>query len=866
MSGVNRVKRVKIYLLTLLSLVVALTSLPLYSAAAEADGPQIVRADSYSPDLVSITYDQPIAATGDNSTISDAQLGKFSFGDPSLKAVYGYVAQNQLFLTLNKAVARDAQYIDIDAAAGAVTGLTGQPSGTVNDYRVLTLSGRLMLQDELDPVGSGITLDRIVKHSNSPDFSNLVGAPGIDREDVRFALTLMDTSLYIYALQSTVPYAESKLPQAAEWNVPAVVVEALRTEINEAKALLANPAKTQRQLDAAYLDLYYAQLQIVPGPQVHSSSSSVPKGNLIDAWSSHDGKVYLVPATQSIGSVADLEQHKVLSAAVTSGLTVKLSSASLTVGESYKLYAVSADNRISHASAIITITEALSPWLQSRGTIASIRIGTMDSKPFVYVPKGITVGELIAGLLSNHDIVVKNGTADVPVTAEVTGDMGVVLGTTTVEYDIRMSVGVSSWSELQAAFANASAEGIIVNGTIANAAEELVLPSRHLWFIGGVSEAVIEAKRFKSSSGSTRDGSVKLIANASTDAELRDELLGGISSHIRLTGVDSFGGGLLSRQFPGGGKQYFANEAAAYVANSEQLLAAWNAGESRIYLTNSITVSNTLSLDSGPSELVASSSVSLTADSYSGAWNGSLMNVTIIGVPQVAKSAYLKSMFPGPPSGLPDRFSDSMIVIEFDQPLGGNGRERVEQAVTDAVYNYEYYYSTYVEPEDAEIASVLDFEWAADYEQGNPDLRIRNNINDVTLEFRENVYAQLGEATDAPYVKILDPTPFMAMVHSPDTTTLTELVLSFSENLHNDTMAATTPEEIIDEIIIGEMAISPTSISWEEDEWDGMKLIIGVESVSYYEEPIAIKFISGRVRNATGEDSISLATMMNLFN
>jgi hypothetical protein len=624
---INRVKRVRIHFLSLLALIVALTSLPLYSAAA-AGGPKIVRADIYSPDLISIAYDQPIAATGDNSTISGAQLAKFSFGDPSLKAVYGSVAQNRLFMTLNKAVSRDNHYIDMDVEAGAVTNVTGLASESVDDFRVTTLQGRLALQQELDPNGTGITLDRVAKRSKAPGVTNLIGAPGIDKEDIRFALSLMDTSIYIYALQSMVPYAESKLPLAAEWKVPADVVQALQTEINEAKALLNDPAKTQRQLDAAYLDLYYAHLLIVQGPQAWGTSGSVQKGQPITAGSTQDGKVYLVPASKAISSVADLEQQKVLSAAVTSGVSVTLSSSSLTVGESYKLYAVSLDNRISVPFYVITITAAAPPLLVSNGTIPTLRVGVMDGQPYVYVPKGLTVGELLAGLSSNYDLKVKNGNADVSASTMVTGEMAVALGTTTVTYDVRMSATVSTWGELVTALLSASNEGIVVQGSIVNATTELVIP-RHVWFITGSSDAVIEAKRFKTSIYPAQDASLKLISNASTDVELRQELLSGTPTHIRLTGVDSFGGGLLARKFVDGKPPYFANQAAAYVADSNQLLTAWNAGETKIYLADSITA-DTLSLDSGPSALVASSPVLLRVNNASGTWSGNLTNVTIV--------------------------------------------------------------------------------------------------------------------------------------------------------------------------------------------------------------------------------------------
>ena len=857
MNVVNRVQRVRIYFLTLLSIVVTLTSLPLYAAAAEADGPRVVGADSYSPDLVSITYDQPIAATGDN-TISDTQLAKFSFGDPSIKAVYGYVAHNRLMLTLNKAVARNIHVIDIDAEAGAVTSLTGHSSDAVNDYRVITLSGRLKLQDELGPNGTGITLDRIVKRSK--EVANLVGAPGIDREDIRFALTLMDTSIYIYALQSMVPYAESRLTMAAEWNVPAVVVESLQTEINEAKTLLADPAKTQRQLDAAYLELYYAHLLIVPGPQVYGSSGSVVKGDPIAAGSTHDGVIYLVPASQAIGSVADLEQYKVLSAAVTSGVSVQLSSAALTIGESYKLYAVNADNRISEPSDIITITAtapAPTPTLGSNGTVAHIRVGISDNTPFVYVPVGTSVGELLSGLTSDYTLKVKtdaSGTDDALPTAAVTGDMVVHLETTTVFYDIRMSEHVSTWSDLETAIANEGIEGFIVNSAIANPTAALTLPARNIWLMSGTSNVSIEALRFNADGGFSRDGDLRLIANASGDAEL-SEVMYGPATHIRLTDMSDFGGGLLlARQNVGTNEvQYFANEEAAYVSTGSQFLSAWHAGESMIYLTNAITLPGTLSLNSGPSTLVADSPVTLTADAYTGSWSGFLSNVAIIDIPHVKTLAYLDNDYePSLPSQLPYRGSDSMIVIEFDQPLGTEGRRNVEASVTEAVYDIHYYRSVYGEA--LESTPLLDFEWGDDVTPGDTSLRIRNNY-EVLLEFHDNIYAQLGEEPDAPFVKIFDQRPFMTMVEWPESYTVTEMVVLFSEDLHSDTIAVTAPERLIDKMYVGGKPILPTSIHWNTDE-EGIRLVIGANQFSYDGEPIVIKFIPGRVRDETGEDSL----------
>ncbi|CAH1199331.1 hypothetical protein PAECIP111893_01317 [Paenibacillus plantiphilus] len=222
------------------------------SAGATGSVVKPVKAMTTGENWIYITFDGQLTATDHGS--SSLPSSAFSIGLPDYTVNMATAVGDVVVLMLNKPLI-DVDSVDIGMEEGVVENAAGGAHNlAITGYKVVTPQGKLALKETLDPSGSGVTLNGIVKYVKTlPASSNIVGASGIDSEDVRYLLSIMDIG----------EVNKEELLGAIERmqifiDGPLGTVEA-RQELADlaaaAQTLVDNASATQRQVDSKLVEL-----------------------------------------------------------------------------------------------------------------------------------------------------------------------------------------------------------------------------------------------------------------------------------------------------------------------------------------------------------------------------------------------------------------------------------------------------------------------------------------------------------------------------------------------------------------------------------------------------------------------------------
>jgi len=103
-----------------------------------------------------------------------------------------YASGASVYLVMNQSLVA-VDHVDIQLAAGVISAVEGGSNPLIN-YRIVTRQGELKLLDTLDPERKGFGMKEVVKLLNVLKPDNIVGKPGIDSEDARYLLSIMETT------------------------------------------------------------------------------------------------------------------------------------------------------------------------------------------------------------------------------------------------------------------------------------------------------------------------------------------------------------------------------------------------------------------------------------------------------------------------------------------------------------------------------------------------------------------------------------------------------------------------------------------------------------------------------------------------
>jgi len=102
-----------------------------------------------------------------------------------------YVSGTSVYLVMNQSLMA-VDHLDVQLAAGVVNAVEGGSNSSIN-YRIVTRQGELKLLDTLDPERKGFGMKEVVKLLNVLKPDNIIGNYGIDSEDARYLLSIMET-------------------------------------------------------------------------------------------------------------------------------------------------------------------------------------------------------------------------------------------------------------------------------------------------------------------------------------------------------------------------------------------------------------------------------------------------------------------------------------------------------------------------------------------------------------------------------------------------------------------------------------------------------------------------------------------------
>jgi len=96
-----------------------------------------------------------------------------------------------LLLVLAEPLA-EQELLEVSIEAGTV-GVNGNPAYELAGYRLMTPLGELRLMDRLDPQRTGFQIGHVVRYMRSPGAVSIVGTAGIDDQDARSLLALIES-------------------------------------------------------------------------------------------------------------------------------------------------------------------------------------------------------------------------------------------------------------------------------------------------------------------------------------------------------------------------------------------------------------------------------------------------------------------------------------------------------------------------------------------------------------------------------------------------------------------------------------------------------------------------------------------------
>ncbi|MFD0713133.1 hypothetical protein [Paenibacillus sp. GCM10027626] len=180
-------------------------------AVAATAAPRAIQGEA-AGNVVTLQFDRQLTAAGQSGEAIPQELSRQGV---TLTGLTGYRIQSVYAIGNEIRIVTDRPLTDLDAVnvrmeAGVIPPAAGQSNATL-DYRVVTLQGRLALLNQLDPQRTGFGIREVVKLLAVQRPDNIVGSPGIDQEDARYLLSIMEN-----ADERRVQAAEEHLQAAAE--------------------------------------------------------------------------------------------------------------------------------------------------------------------------------------------------------------------------------------------------------------------------------------------------------------------------------------------------------------------------------------------------------------------------------------------------------------------------------------------------------------------------------------------------------------------------------------------------------------------------------------------------------------------------
>ncbi|CAM4469095.1 hypothetical protein [Paenibacillus tarimensis] len=266
------------FIITLLLFAVWFSSMPPSLYAQGDTRPQLVGAESREPYSVTLKYDQNIRPYEDGELEAGKDL--FIIDQPDVRVSNLAVEGTRVTLRLNRPLP-NVDSVSLQAAAGAAVGANGLASKPEADYQVMTMGGKLALQDRIDPAGERVTFRQVMAYLTGALPSNIVGPEGIGQEDVRYllALTRPDEARSTAAAELSQLAEEVQgflASQAAREFYTLASVEALQAELVLAEQVLQEASASSRQIMYAWLKLFYANQALKALPVQEPAEPAVP--------------------------------------------------------------------------------------------------------------------------------------------------------------------------------------------------------------------------------------------------------------------------------------------------------------------------------------------------------------------------------------------------------------------------------------------------------------------------------------------------------------------------------------------------------------------------------------------------------------
>lgn len=364
------------------------------SAGATGSVLKPIKAMTTGENWIYVTFNEQLTETEHGS--APLSSSAFSVDLPGYTVNMATAVGDVVVLMLNKPLT-DVDSVDIGMEEGIVESAAGGAHNlAITGYKVVTPQGKLALKKMLDPSGSGTTLNSIVKYVKTlPASSNIIGASGIDGEDVRYLLSLMDIG----------EVNKDELLSAIERmqifiDGPLGTVEA-RQELSDlaaaAQTIADNASATQRQVDSALVELRHSisnfillYLTVVhhqlPKPiSIEPTAGTILADNLIteDEISSIQG-LHLPASSSDPKFTVTLPKNPGTAGGYAIGDIIHIEFGTLNVGLAYTLTVLdlAAINNTLPGNAVFTI-DARSFFLDGL-----LGVGDYTFTPVVYVEKG----------------------------------------------------------------------------------------------------------------------------------------------------------------------------------------------------------------------------------------------------------------------------------------------------------------------------------------------------------------------------------------------------------------------------------------------------------------------------------------------
>lgn len=213
-----------------------------------------VKAVTNGENWIHIIFNEQL--TGSENGSAPLSGSGFSIALPGYTVTMATASGSAVTLLLNKPLV-GVDNVDLDIEEGALENATGVINAAITDYKAVTPQGKLALKRTLDSSGTGTTLDSVVKYVRTlPAGSNIIGAPGIDSEDIRYLLSLMDIG---EANKEELGAVIARSQVFIEGPMGTAEARQELADLAAAAQIVAdNASATQRQVDQAQVELQHS--------------------------------------------------------------------------------------------------------------------------------------------------------------------------------------------------------------------------------------------------------------------------------------------------------------------------------------------------------------------------------------------------------------------------------------------------------------------------------------------------------------------------------------------------------------------------------------------------------------------------------